>query len=202
MKIPRHILKISQLGLEEKVLLGHMRSFRERGCWQSNQILAETLMVSVPMIRLWLGRLKDYTHVANPRGYYCTIWAGEVLRNAQGPAQERGADLHKSVDPLAHGRAATNTNTITENNRRTIASPPPLPAGGQARATLKDRTRKDIAVIEHFKATFGRPKVRDYRLLTLEQFESRRAAVLEGLRRPRPAVNSKATPEIRKETQP
>lgn len=196
LKIPQHILHIPQLGLPEKVLLGHIYSFGEKGCWQSNQTLAEHLVVSVPMIRRLLGRLKDYIHVANPKGYYRTIWAEEVLKNEQGPAQNRGSDLRISANRLAHGRATTSNNTIGANNRRTIASPSPLPTGGQAPATLNEQRRCDIAVIERFKATFGRPDLRERRPLTPEQFEARRAAVLAGLHSLQPAGTSSTPRDV------
>ena len=41
LKIPYHILNIAELGLSEKVLLAHIYSFGDKGCWQSNATLAD-----------------------------------------------------------------------------------------------------------------------------------------------------------------
>jgi len=180
LKIPDHILSIRDLTPGEKMLLAHIYSFGVKGCWQSNQTLAEYFMVSVPMIRRWLKAIRGYIYIKNPKGYYRTIWAKEVLKNEQGPAQKCSSDLRKSVNRLAHGCATTINNTITENNERTIASPTPLPAG-QASATLQNRGQVAAEGLEKFKALFGRVAV-SWTPLTQEQFEKRRAEQLAALR--------------------
>ncbi len=75
----------------------------------------------------------------------------------------------------------TINNTIKENNERTIASPTPLPAGGQASATLAHRSQVAAEGLEKFKAHFGRAAV-SWTPLTQEQFANRRAEQLAALR--------------------
>ncbi len=180
LKIPDHILSIRQLTPGEKMLLAHIRSFGAKGCWQSNQTLAESFMVSVPMVRRWLGAIKAYIRIKNAKGYYRTIWAKEVLENEQRPAQKGTSDLRKSVNRLARPCATTNNNTITENNKRTIASPSPLPAAGQASATLQHRRAVTAEQMEKFKAHFGRAG--SFTALTPQQFAKRRAEQIAALR--------------------
>jgi hypothetical protein len=180
LKIPDHILSIHNLAPGEKMLLAHIYSFGAKGCWQSNQTLAEYFMVSVPMVRRWLQAIRAYIHVKNPKGYYRTIWAKEVLKNEQGPAQKCSSDLCKSMNRLARGCATTINNTIKENNERTIASPAPLPAGGQASATLQHRRAPTAEQIEKFKARFGRAV--GFTALTPQQFAQRRAEQIAALR--------------------
>ena len=45
LKVPYHILNIPGLGLCEKVLLAHIYSFGEKGCWQSNTTLGQMFFV-------------------------------------------------------------------------------------------------------------------------------------------------------------
>jgi hypothetical protein len=77
LKIPYHILNIPGLGLCEKVLLAHIYSFGEKGCWQSNATLGEIFMVDGRTISRWLARLKKNSLVlwVHPKGRYRTIWA-------------------------------------------------------------------------------------------------------------------------------
>jgi len=180
LKIPAHIFNLSQIGLCENVLLAHIYSFSEKGCWQSNQTLAEIFMVSVPTISRWIGRIRPYTYVKNPKGYYRTIWAKKLLKNEQAPAQNCGSDLIESERRVDQIRSTTNNNTITENNKRTIASPTPTPAGGQALATLEHRRTVAAEQMEKFKVRFGRPT--SWTPLAPEQFQQRRATQLAALR--------------------
>jgi hypothetical protein len=180
LKIPDHILNIRDLAPGEKMLLAHIYSFGVKGCWQSNQTIGKIFMNSPATIRRWLGRIKTYTYIKNPKGYYRTIWAKEVLKNEQDPAQNRASDLVKSAHRPAQKCAPTINNTITENNERTIASPSPLPAAGQASATLEHRRCATAEQIEKFKARVGRPTA--WTPLTQEQFEKRRAEQLAALR--------------------
>jgi hypothetical protein len=180
LKIPAQILNITQIGLCEKALLAHIYSFDVKGCWQSNQTLAEIFMVSAPTIRRWLGRIRPYTCVKNPKGYYRTIWAKSVLKNDQGPAQNGTPDLVKSEHRVDQNRSTTINNTITENNERTIASPTPLSAFGRTSATLGCRRCVTAEQMEKFKARLGRPAV--WTPLTPEQFGRRRAEQLAALR--------------------
>ena len=77
LKIPYHILNISQLGLSEKVLLAHIYSFGTKGCWQGNSTLGEMFFVEGRTISRWVARLKKDGHVlwVHPKGRYRTIWA-------------------------------------------------------------------------------------------------------------------------------
>ena len=77
LKIPYHILNIPDLGLCEKVLLAHIYSFGEKGCWQSNSTLGEIFFVDGRTISRWLARLKKNSLVlwVHPKGRYRTIWA-------------------------------------------------------------------------------------------------------------------------------
>jgi hypothetical protein len=179
LKVPARILNLRGLRPGEKLLLAHIYSFGEKGCWQSNKTLAEILMVSVPMIRRWLARLRPYTCVKSPKGYYRTIWAKQVLKNEQGLAQRGTSDLRKSANRRARPRATTNNTTITENNKSTIASPAPLPAGGQASATLEQRRRDLAEKVARFKARFG--QTTDWTPMSPEQFERRRTQQLAAL---------------------
>jgi hypothetical protein len=180
LKIPAHIPSITQIGLCEKALLAHIYSFGVKGCWQSNQTLAEIFMVSAPTIRRWLGRIRPYTCVKNPKGYYRTIWAKGVLKNEHGPAQNGTPDLVKSEHRVDQNRSTTINNTITENNERTIASPTLLSAFGRTSATLEHRRQVAAEQIEKFKARLGRPAA--WTPLTPEQFGRRRAEQLAALR--------------------
>ncbi len=73
--IPYHILNIRGIALTQEVLLSHIYSFGARGCWQSNETLAEIFMVSGDTISRWLGSLTGYLNIKNPKGYYRTMWA-------------------------------------------------------------------------------------------------------------------------------
>lgn len=77
LKIPYHILNIRGLGLSEKVLLAHIYSFGDRGCWQSNETLAELFMVCRRTVSLWLASLVKFklVQIKSSKGYYRTIWA-------------------------------------------------------------------------------------------------------------------------------
>jgi len=181
LKIPAHILNIADISLSEKVLLAHIYSFSTKGCYQSNQTLAEIFMVSPSTIRRWLSRIQKFTHVKNPKGYYRTIWAKSLRINEQGPAQNCASDLVKSANRPARNCAPTNNHTITETNKETIASPTPLPHKG-APATLEYRKQQAIEQIERFKRTFGRPKQSSYKPMTPEELQRRKDMILAQLR--------------------
>ena len=186
LKIPAHILNLSQISLCEKALLAHIYSFGAKGCWQSNETLAEIFMVSADTISRWIAKIKPFIYLKNGKGYYRTLWAKthpdvvEFGKNAEGPWQNCGFDLGKSAIRLRQKCRTTNNNTITENKERTIASPSPLPAYGQASATLAARRQQDAANLEKFKKYFG--KVDKPVMLTQQQFEQRRAQQLAALR--------------------
>ena len=208
LKMPAHILNLTQIGLCEKVLLAHIYSFGEKGCWQSNETMAQIFMVSASTISRWLARIKRFVHVKHPQGYCRTLWAkshpdvieavrcgaelgranaADHSKSAQAPAQNCAADQIKSAISVTQTCATTNNHTITETKKDTIASPSPLPARGQAPATwppkaamLQHRVQAAAEQVEKFTGRFGRPK--KPLKLTLEQFEQRRARQLAALR--------------------
>jgi hypothetical protein len=75
--IPYHILNNPNIGPSEKVLLAHIYSFGEKGCWQSNKTLGEMFFVSTRTISTWVTILKKAGLVfwVHPKGRYRTIWA-------------------------------------------------------------------------------------------------------------------------------
>ena len=143
LKIPYHILNIPGLGLCEKVLLAHIYSFGEKGCWQSNATLAEIFMVCPRTISLWVAKLarSNLIQTKSPKGYYRTIWAkshpnvseASVLwyRKQQVPNPDKETTVHrakscvqdsnnlrgqcaKSGDRLSKILRTTNNKTIRE----------------------------------------------------------------------------------------
>lgn len=77
LKVPYHILNIRDLGFAEKMLLAHIYSFGEKGCWQSNETLAKIFMTKPRTVRRWLAKIvdADCVLIKSPKGYYRTIWA-------------------------------------------------------------------------------------------------------------------------------
>lgn len=60
------------------------------------------------------------------------------------------------VFPLGQDCPTTNTDTYKETNKKTTATPPPLPAGGQAPALLEERKKESVSEVEQLKRKFGR----------------------------------------------
>ena len=173
LKIPSYILDIPDLAAGQKMPLVHIYRFGLKGCWQSNQTLAETFMVSPCTIPRWLRAIKKYIIVRNCKGYYRTIWAkahpdGKHDKIGMDVRQKRDSNYDKNgVRPGANYHP-TISNTVTENNKRTMASPSPLPAAEHAPATLRHRSRATAEQIARFKARFGRAA--GLKLLTKEEF--------------------------------
>jgi len=115
LKIPAHILNPSQIGLCEKALLAYIYSFGVKGCWQNNEMLAQIFMVSQRTIERWLAAIKQFVFVRNGKGDYRTIWAKS---HPQVASAKNGVRVRQNC-------RTTINNTITENNKRTIASPSP-----------------------------------------------------------------------------
>ncbi len=185
LKIPYHILNLTGIGLPEKVLLAHIYSFGEKGCWQSNQTLAEIFMVSPATISRWLRRIRKFCYIKNPKGYYRTIWIkslfnAKVPKDEHGPAKNCASDLVKSANQLAQNCAITNNNTIINTTKDTIASPSPLPARGQAPAPLQHRKAYAASIFNKTIANFGRTKA-DFKPMSQAEFEKRRAAQIKAL---------------------
>jgi len=201
LKIPAHILNLGQIGSGEKILLAHIHSFGVRSCWQSNQTLAQIYMVSVPTICRRLNRIKDFIYVKHPHGRGRRLWSKshpdviEAVRSGVKLDQILPANLIKSGELAVQNctnnpiKSAilinqkcvpTNNHTITDTKKDTIASPSPLPAGGQASATLAYRMQSAACEIENFKRRFGRAGKAVK--MTPQQFEQRRAQQLAALR--------------------
>jgi len=144
LKIPAYILNLSQISLREKVLLAHIYSFSAKGCWQSNETLGQIFMVCPRTIERWLAAIRKFIIVRNGKGYYRTIWAKshpdfKYDKNVGVVRQNCRCDSDKIVVRLRQNCRTTNNNTITENKKRTIASPSPLPPqGGFGDASLSD----------------------------------------------------------------
>ncbi len=196
LKIPAHILNLPRLGLSEKVLLAHIYSFGVKGCWQSNQTLAEIFMTKERTVSRWINTIRKYIHIKNPKGYYRTMWSKShpsvkehMDKIGQDDGQKVSADMARSGNRHGQKCPTTNNNTITENYKRTTArlsspksaSPSPLPAGGQSPSTLIERNKETQQRIEQFKRNFSRGKTSQLQPMTEEQFENRRAKQLAAL---------------------
>jgi hypothetical protein len=207
LKIPYHILNLQDIGLCEKVLLSHIFSFGEKGCYQSNETLAKIFMNSPSTISRWLANIRKYLYVKCPKGYYRTFWAksnpdvqiatklywrgkeipkpanfnkSDLTKSAQLLEQKCATDIIKNEFRPVQKCATTNNNTIKETIRETTTPPTPLPARGQASAVLKDRQAGQQSQIEVFKRGFGKPRP-VYTPLPEKQFEERKRQVLAGL---------------------
>ncbi len=184
LKIPAHILNLRQVSPGEKMLLAHIYSFGAKGCWQSNETLAEIFMTSPRAVQRWLAHIRKPVIVRRGKGYYRTIWARshpDVKGDKIGMdvRQKRDSDYDKNGVRLRINCHSTINTTTTENNARTTASPSPLPAAGQAPATLRHRRQVAAEQAEKFKARFGRPAA--WTPLMQEQFEKRRAEQIAAL---------------------
>ena len=209
LKVPYHILNIPGLGLCEKVLLAHIYSFGEKGCWQSNATLAEIFMVCPRTISLWIAKLarSNLIQKKSPKGYYRTIWAkshpkvseASVLwyrkQQVTNPDKEQVVNCAKSCAQDSNnlrGQCAkpgdrpgkilrtTNNKTMKETTSKTTAPPSPLPAGGQAPAVLAERKNMAVQSIEDFKKQFGISR-RHSKPLSDKEFNDRKQNMLKTL---------------------
>ncbi|HIJ72454.1 MAG TPA: hypothetical protein HPP87_14020 [Planctomycetes bacterium] len=196
LKVPYHILNLRELTPREQLLLAHFHSFGAKGCWQSNKTLAGMFNVSSVTVRRCIKKLKvtKLIGVKSPKGYYRTIWSvrhpqvrasffrtggsdtapkpgSEVRRNDHDVGQNGTSELVKSEHRDGQDCAATNNITIKENNKETTATPPPLPAGGQASALLEHRTAADRFRIMKLKSKLGKEKAKP---MTSEEFDKKR----------------------------
>ena len=165
LKLPYHILNLRGLGLSEKMLLAHIYSFGDKGCWQSNKTLADIFMVSPRTISIWISNLAkaDLIWKKSPKGYYRTLWArshpevreatklwyrNQRIPNPDGAVKsdcaksyiDQRKNMHsqcaKSGIRLCKNLRTTNKKTKKETIAETIASSSPLPADGQAKPPL------------------------------------------------------------------
>ena len=197
--IPHSILNLQGIGLCQKILLAHIYSFGQKGCYQSNKTLAEIFMVSPNTISRWIAHVRMYLYVKNPKGYYRTMWAkahpdvqaaaesrhksggnctSHLGKSEEHVVQKSGSDFAKSETGLRQRCVTTNNNTNIETNKETTTPLPPLPAGGQAAAVLTERKEQIQAGVEKFKKRFGRQVPRP---LTQEEFEQRRQRMRKAL---------------------
>lgn len=91
---------------------------------------------------------------------------GECAKNCEATAQ-------KDVFPLRKKLLQTNNTTIRDTTKDTMATPAPLPAGGQAPAFLQDRKAEKQGAIEQFKTRFGSAR-KEYKPLPGAKFEQNR----------------------------
>jgi len=199
--IPYHILNLRGIGLCRKVLLAHIYSFGEKGCYQSNKTLADIFMVSPKSIRRWIADIKTHLYIKNPKGYYRTMWAKthpkvqttkdnqripdkacpvHLPKSDQRVGQKGAGELVKSGLSPGQKCPTTNNNTNKETNSKTTAPLSLLPAGGQAPAVLTERQRQMVAEIKKFKDAFGIGRKRGERL-SEQQFEQRRQQMRKAL---------------------
>jgi hypothetical protein len=178
------------------VLLAHIYSFGQKGCWQSNDTLAKIFMISPRTIKRWLAKIirADLVQVKSPKGYYRTIWAkshpdvraavelyyrGKKIDNQQGQNCPTRRDKSGPVSgpdrvlPLGRKWPTINNTTKKDTTSQTTAPPSPLPAGGQAPAVLAERRSDAAQAVEEFKKRFGLGK-RPHQPLSQQELEERR----------------------------
>jgi len=120
-----------------------------------------------------------------PKAAVVTGQGGTVLlgRNLPGSGEEdfqvtaknRVLEVGKNLPP-------TNNTTERDTIKATIATPSPLPAGGQAPALLQERLKGQEESVEQFTRTFGNPKGRRrWAELTPAKKEQRRQALSKQL---------------------
>lgn len=179
--IPNHIRNIQRsiLGDSEKMLLADIYSFGDKGYYKANDTIAKEYMTSERTVSRWIAKILKgkFVYVKNPKGYYRTFWAKSHPEvKAANKLWYRNKEIHKNrlrqncltksdkngkvsktnpVFRLSQNCPPTNKETNKETNRKTKATPPPLPAGGQAPALLEDRKAEQQASIEQLKQKFG-----------------------------------------------
>ena len=139
-------------------------------------------MVSPETIKRWLSAIRKFLIIKNGKGYYRTIWAN-TTRNAylvkNGPDVGQNRPIRPAKNDFRVGQkcATTKNNTITENNKRTIASPAAsarLWAGfGDLIARIEDVVAEGCERFK-FKRTFDRAK-QQWQPLRKRSFEQRKS---------------------------
>jgi hypothetical protein len=200
------ILNIWELNDSEKILLAHFDSFGDKGCYQSNETLAKLFMTTPRTIRKRIAKIRagDFIYIKSPKGYYRTIWVKtnpEVMAAVKLWYREKQIDkpreggrklptkVEKSClpsrkkDVFRRGKnlPTTNTEIYTETKKETMATPLPLPAGGEAPALLEDRKAGVLSEVEQLKRNFGNNVGRRKPGLTEAEFEQRKQAQLKAL---------------------
>jgi hypothetical protein len=204
--LPYHILNLRGLSIGEKVLLSHIYSFGDKGCWQSNETIARIYMICRRTVSIWLANLVklELVQVKSAKGYYRTIWAkshpkvkdaarlwykseqigNPITQTSAKSSPEVGKNLHSQcaksrIRPRKNLRTTNNT-TITETNIDTIAPPSPSPRSCGAQSALEQRRLEYHRQLAHFCRNFGSGS-RQVAAPTPEQLEQRRAAQLRAL---------------------
>jgi hypothetical protein len=176
--IRNEIMNNRTLNDSEKMLISHFDSFGTKGCYQSNGTLAKIFMTKPRTIRRRIAKINKagLIYIKSPKGYYRTIWVRSNSEVAEAcKLWYRGKEIGKpngqkwptKVDKTGqpgrkksvfrHGQncPTTDTDTVKETQKETKATPPPLPAGGQATALLEDRKAGLIAEVEQVTRNFG-----------------------------------------------
>jgi hypothetical protein len=193
--VPQRILKMSILSGDEKLFYAYVYSFGERGCWQTDEQIRESLGRCVRTIQRYQANCKKagLLKVVGEGSKYRRIWAkdhpkfkaaqkirAEQLRQTCQSRTTNLSELPRQNCPT------TNKHTKKETNKERGGSP--SPADGQAHAPLRDKQRKlteyrikqeAIASIEQFKRSFGRGGRRSE--LTPAEFEQRKQAQIRAL---------------------
>ena len=193
------ILNIRALDDSEKMLLAHFDSFGAKGCYQANSTLAEIFMAKSRTIRRRIAKINKagLIYIKSPKGYYRTIWVksnsdvkeavklwyrGKEIdkpNNQDGqiwPTKgDKTGQVSRPKSVFRHGQICppTYTETSKETKKETIATPAPLPAGGQAPALLGARKAETIARIEQLKRDFGKGGRQRVKLTDAEWEQSR-----------------------------
>ena len=177
LKVPYHILNIDEISLSEKVLLSHIYSFGEKGCWQSNETIARIFNTSPCTVSRWIKKIKKHLYIKCPKGYHRTLWAKshprvreavklryrgsdipkkeipDISKNAKELQEKCKCDLSKSEISLTQKCVTINNTTNKEIIINTIEPPAPLPAGGQSPAALKQRMQARQEALDNLKST-------------------------------------------------
>jgi len=205
--IPMHIFNIAGLSGDEKLLLAHIYSFGQKGCWQSNETLGKIFFTSARSISTWVSNLKKnkLVYFVHPKGRYRTLWSkthpdvstaeellymGEKIgkkevingnaahillrRNLPDPQEENCVPTKKNpVVEVGRNLLHTNNTTNKDTIKETTEQPPPLPAGGQAPAALKERTLAQKETIDNYKRIFGICKKEGYNPMSEAEFQDK-----------------------------
>jgi len=156
------------------------------------------LMLSTRTITQYIARLlkKDLVQIKCSKGYYRTIWAKshpdveaaaqlwyrgkKIEKSADSHSKNQRSDCEKNCHRLGRNPLTTNNTIIKENNKRTTATPSPLPAGGQAPALLTERKKAADAHIQKFLRDFGARK-KKFQPMAEQEFQRRKQALLKAL---------------------
>ena len=203
LKVPFHVVNHPGLNDGERWLLAWLYSFGGKGCWQSNEQLAEVLFTSPVTITRRIAKLNrlNLLHMKAPKSAYRRIWVkshpeveaittawskaqphqkcvSNLIKNDEVPNQKCVSNLIKNV-AQPHQKCSTTTKDYKSTIKETTAPPSPLPARGQAQAVLADRVAQTVKMVSDWGKSFGRPKAKK---LPKEDFGQKRERELKKLR--------------------